>query len=93
MKAEPKKAKSSKRVYENDGETLPEQEIKIFKNKTNRIIAIVYLSLLALTTAIIPASIQSLNPHSSGVWISFSLIAYWGIFLPLALILLLTLYL
>lgn len=72
------KVKLSETLCEKCGTTLPEGKMRILDNKTNRIIVIVYLSLLFLSTAILPWIMESGNPEVGWIW--FAIFILWGLF-------------
>ncbi len=79
------KVKLSVTLCENCGTTLPERKLRVLDNKNNRIV-IVYLSLLFLSTAIVPWVIVPGYPGWG--WLLFAIFGLWGIFLPVAVIIL-----
>ncbi len=71
-------------LCENCGISLPEKRMKVLDIKTNRIIVIVYLSLLFLSTAILPWVVVPGYPSEG--WLYFGVFGLLGTFIPLAII-------
>ncbi|MBA7554603.1 hypothetical protein ES705_47229 [subsurface metagenome] len=69
---------------ENCGTSLSEKKLRVLDIKTNRIIVIVYLSLLFLSTAILPWVIAPGYPGLG--WLYFGIFGLLGTFIPLAII-------